>query len=346
MSDFLGSQFYTIPCGAVPKNNDPAGRIIHNYSYPSPDFLSINAALTNTSVSYITFKERVKKLANVDWYIKADLKNGYRQMPVNPVDWHTQVYALGPDEYYLDLSMPFGKANSSKNFCNWTSAWCYSFQYHFYRTYNFEISLSSYVDDFFGGQIRSGSLIRDKKNAKLLLANLILLGKVTNTVMNVQKCKGPARKMDILGIFFDSIEKACFLSPEKRKKYIQRVLHLKKTNVTTSKKIEKIVGNLTYAAWVMPFGRPFISHIAIFIDVKKPNARVKLDAAARMACDVWLFLLKKNRGLPFNFILGLLPKYKYEWFVDASTSFGYGGICGRRFFPGTTRIYRNGAAMS
>ena len=29
---FLGRQFYTVPCGAVPKNSDPLGRIIHDYS--------------------------------------------------------------------------------------------------------------------------------------------------------------------------------------------------------------------------------------------------------------------------------------------------------------------------
>ena len=149
---FLGRKFYTIPCGAVPKNGDPAGRIIHNYSFPLPNSKSINSALADTSVSYLSFKDRVARLSKVNWFIKADLKNGYRQMPVNPVDWHTQVYSLGPDEFYVDLSMPFGKANSSKIFCNWTSAWCFSFQFHFQKAYGIEISLSSYVDDFFGAQ--------------------------------------------------------------------------------------------------------------------------------------------------------------------------------------------------
>ena len=69
--------------------------------------------------------------------------------------------------------------------------------------------------------------------------------------------------------------------------------------------------------------QPFISHIEKFINLKSPKSIV-----ARMACDIWLFLLKENCGLPFGFILGKLPKYKYNWYVDASTSFGYGGICG------------------
>ena len=107
----LGQRVYVIPCGAVPKNNDPFGRIIHNYSYPSKKSDSVNASLINTSVSYITFKNRVAKLSQVDWFIKADLKNGYRQLPVHPIDWHTQIYSLGHDEFYIDIAMPFAKAN-------------------------------------------------------------------------------------------------------------------------------------------------------------------------------------------------------------------------------------------
>ena len=53
-------------------------------------------------------------MARVDWYLKVDLKNGYRQLPVHLTDWHAQVYSLGPNEFYIDITMPFGKANSSR----------------------------------------------------------------------------------------------------------------------------------------------------------------------------------------------------------------------------------------
>ena len=114
---FLNGDFFITPCGAVPKNGDPFGRIVHNYSHEF-DGLSLNTALLDNSVSYISFKERVLLLSQVTWYFKVDLKNGYRQVPVSPKDWHTQVYSLGPNEFYIDLAMPFGKANSSKLFCS------------------------------------------------------------------------------------------------------------------------------------------------------------------------------------------------------------------------------------
>ena len=71
---FLKRKVHIIPCGAVPKNNDPWGRIIHNFSYPNKSVNSINSALIDTSVEYISFIKTVSLLAQVDWYLKVDLK--------------------------------------------------------------------------------------------------------------------------------------------------------------------------------------------------------------------------------------------------------------------------------
>ena len=55
-----------IPCGAVAKNEDPFGRIIHDYSHPSATEGSVNSALIKTSVEYISFVERAEHLARVN----------------------------------------------------------------------------------------------------------------------------------------------------------------------------------------------------------------------------------------------------------------------------------------
>ena len=114
VKQFLNSNFYVTPCGAVPKGDDPHGRIIHDYSYAPRNTDSLNSCLLNTSVTYISFIERARKLVPFNGYFAVDLENGYRQLPVHPSDWHTQVYSLGPEEYYIDICMPFGKSNSSK----------------------------------------------------------------------------------------------------------------------------------------------------------------------------------------------------------------------------------------
>ena len=82
---FLDGDFFITPCGAVPKDGDPFGRIVHNYSHQF-DGLSLNEALLDNSVSYISFKERVQLLSQATWYFKVDLKSGYRQVPVSHKD--------------------------------------------------------------------------------------------------------------------------------------------------------------------------------------------------------------------------------------------------------------------
>ena len=122
----------------------------------------------------------------------------------------TQVYALSPTKHYIDLNMPFGKANSSKIFCTWTSAWCYSFHVQFVNHFSIPIALATYIDVFFGGPISSGSLSKDEVDAKLLLNSLIDVGNLTSTYMNRKKCVGPRRCLEIIGHFYNAIEKNLF----------------------------------------------------------------------------------------------------------------------------------------
>ena len=61
------------------------------------------------------------------------------------------MYTLGPAEHYIDIAMPFGKANSSKLFCRWASLWFKSCIARFNQQFNTTATLGSYVDDAFGG---------------------------------------------------------------------------------------------------------------------------------------------------------------------------------------------------
>ena len=321
---FLNGDFFITPCGAVPKNGDPFGRIVHNYSHEF-DGLSLNTALLDNSVSYISFKERVLLLSQVTWYFKVDLKNGYRQVPVSPKDWHTQVYSLGPNEFYIDLAMPFGKANSSKLFCSWTDLWFSSFHYHFKRSAPFRSVIGSYVDDGFGGAM-------SQEQTQLMIDTLLAVGRQTASFFNTDKTRGPARSLVVLGLLFCSISKSCRLGRDKRQKYLSRVSALLAAPTTSSKALEQLVGNLGYAAWVEPFCRPLLSCLSLHIVRDEPSAPVPLTPLMVIALHVWRLVLVRNRGLHFNFILGRLPQVASPIFVDASSSWGFGGVHGYEFF--------------
>ena len=74
----------------MPGKDDPYGRIIHNYSHKIGG-ISLNDALIDNSTKFVSFRERVELLNLVKWYIKLDLRDGYRLLAVHPSDRRTQV---------------------------------------------------------------------------------------------------------------------------------------------------------------------------------------------------------------------------------------------------------------
>ena len=150
--------------------------------------------------------------------------------------------------------------------------------------------------------------------------------------MNLSKCCAPARKMEILGFVYDSIAKSCRLSKEKQQKYIDRIIAVLQKPTVVFKNLEKLVGNLTYAAWISPFGRPFLSVLSSSLNDPNHKKQVPVSPAMRNALVIWKNILLRNKGLSYDFILGQLPRAKNEWFIDATTNFGCGGLAGTNYF--------------
>ena len=221
--------------------------------------------------------------------------------------------------------MPFGKANSSKKFCAWTDLWFTSFQSNLWRTVPFYVVLGSYVDDAFGGA-------QTREQAKLVVDTLVLIGCVTATIVNPEKTRGPATSLVILGLLYCSVSRTFRLGEDKQSKYLARIVAMVVSTSTTSKELEKLTGNLGFAAWVEPFGRPLLSCLYSAIVNKDPSAKVPITHLMRSALGVWFRIISRNRGLPYKFILNELPVVKSPIFVDASTSWGVGGVHGREYF--------------
>ena len=107
----------------------------------------------------------------------------------------------------------------------------------------------SYVDDFFGGPKKSRAGLKlDKEKAFLMFDKLISVGDLTDAKMNSKKCCPPAQEMEIIGFQYDSKTSSCRLSQKKITKYITRIDAVLKKEHVSGKNLEKLVGNLTYAA--------------------------------------------------------------------------------------------------
>ena len=81
-----------------------------------------------------------------------------------------------------------------------------------------------------------------------------------------------------------------------------------------------------------PFGRPLLTFLAHHINHNDPNAEIIVSPLMNSALRIWFAILRRNRGLPYVYILGHLPKAKTPIFVDAASLVGIGGLHGSEYF--------------
>ena len=104
--------------------------------------------------------------------------------------------------------------------------------------------------------------------------------------MNTRKCRGPARRLSILGHMYDSILRRVYLPLAKRNKFLADLRSLLSNRIVLSKDIERTLGYLCFASLAEPFGRPFLSAIAACINHFEPFARVELNNYAIIALKI------------------------------------------------------------
>ena len=97
------------------------------------------------------------------------------------------------------------------------------------------------MDDGFGGA-------RTQAQAQAMLNELYAMGRATGTIFNMDKTRGPATELVILGLLYCSVTRSCRIGDDKLAKYSSRIAVLVLNPSTTSKALEQLVGNLGYAA--------------------------------------------------------------------------------------------------
>ena len=170
----------------------------------------------------MTVKERVQLLEDVTWYVKADLSHGFRHFGTHPKDWRYQVYCNGYNEHYIDLACPFGKTNSTLEFCPPVALFAKSVATRYRTEVQGPVAkLGSYVDDIFGGLTNDHSYNR----AMTFLQHLCRAGIRLTLEFNMQphKTPPPARKQVILGNLYDSVHRRVCTAEKKRSKYINKI---------------------------------------------------------------------------------------------------------------------------
>ena len=104
----------------------------------------------------------------------------------------------------------------------------------------------------------------------------------------------------ILGLLYCSVTQSFRFGEKKKQKYLSRVDAMMASVMTSSKLLERLVGNLGFAAWVEPFTRPLLTFLSSHISKESPTALIAVTPLIMIALRIWQAVLVRNRGLPFR----------------------------------------------
>ena len=110
----------------------------------------MNDCLIDNPTEYISLNDPVKLFKTVKFYVKSDLKDGY---VLHLSQLRTQVYTLGPKEYFIDIAEHFGKSNPSSYSATMRRLGSSSSRVvnRFNLIHTFTTVLGSYFNDAFDG---------------------------------------------------------------------------------------------------------------------------------------------------------------------------------------------------
>ena len=229
------------------------------------------------------------------------------------------------------MACPFGKTNSSLEFCPVVALFAKSLAVRYEEKFSQgRPTLGTHVDDVFGGFKSDHSYDRARHFREFIFT----MGATHTVNFNPKPSKTPlpAKRQVILGRQYDSATERVTTAEKKITKYRLRIAAALAVEINSTKELEKLHGCLNYVAALEPFGRPFLAHLTMAISTAQEDETVSLSPLSRLGLRIWDLLLMRNKGTSMDFILGRLPYATADVFVDASSMWGIGGVYGEYFF--------------
>ena len=313
------------PLGLQPKKEQGKFRVIHDLSYP--EGASINAGIPRefSSVKYSSVSDAVQCILRKGrgaFLAKTDIESAFRIIPLRPSDYHLLGFKWN-NLYYFDRCLPMGASSSCAIFELFSTAlhWIIS-------RFLPGVGVVHVLDDFLfiGPSFEACSYA---------LKFFLFICQDIGVPISTSKTMGPATILPFLGIQLNTVSMSASLPADKIQKctsLIQQFLHSKSV---TLKQLQAICGHLNFACSIIIPARAFTRRLYdLCVGVAKPYFRVKLTNSVKLDLRVWQEFL-----LNYNFQTFLLD---FRWqssrrlhlYTDSSTSVGFGGVFGTRWFHG------------
>ena len=322
-SPFRSCPVVISPLNSVPKR-DGQRRIIVDLSWPANG--SVNDGLSSevylgspVRVTYPTVDEVAQLILAKGkgcYLYKRDLKRAYRQVPVDPGDYHLLGYRWR-GLIFFDRMLPMGlrmAAMACQRTTNAVSSIC--------AHAGFDVL--NYLDDFIGVE---SNLVRAEESFSHLEQLLADLGLVESQ----DKAEPPATQQVILGVLFDTNALTMSITKERLLEIEELLSDWLSRKTATKSKLQSLLGKLVFVSKCVRQSRLFISRLlAQLRSLRSPHHHFKLSGEFKKDLKWWLRFVRVYNGVSFIYT-PILSAPDAVVSTDACLT-GCGGISGSEYF--------------
>ena len=320
--------YYSNPLGVVFKRNKPKPRVIHHLSWPrDTSRSSVNASTIEFQTSHDALDQAIRSVRQLGrgcFLAKLDIEAAYRCIPVSPNDWPL-LGLLWRRHYYFDTVVPFGLAPASAIF-----EWYSTAAQHILQVALAIQHLVHYIDDFM-------LIMHGIDATRTEIEQMLSLFDELGIPIALDKLEGPLTRMVFLGILFDTVAMTISLDAE-RLEELHAELNLWSGKLTASRQqLQSLIGQLSFAAKVVPTGRTFIRRMIDHMKSIPPST--PSDRETPLSNDFyrdlfwWHTFLSKWNGVGIVPDAEWSPAQSLHIYTDACVT-GYGAVCGSQWFQG------------
>jgi hypothetical protein len=307
----LPVNFISSPLGLVPKS-DGNFRRIHHLSHPAGNSVNDHIPRHWGTLTYTKFDDALHAVAQAgrdSTLVKRDLADAFRHVPVSHEDW----WLLGfhwEDMWWYDKFLPFGLRTSPYIFDLFASGLHWILEYELGWP-----SILHYLDDFLG-------VIPPTQDAALYAENFDRLCIELGFLIKEKKSV-TGTTADFLGLEIDTHAMEARLPADKQAKALLLVRTYLKRKSLTLLELQSVIGFLSFAAKVVPLGRPFLRRLYNALSCYKLQSHHPRRVTSSMRADLrwWLAFLPQWDGITL-----IRPSRRIFWvWTDAAGTKGLGG---------------------
>lgn len=313
--------FRSSPLGAVTRKRSSKVRRIHNLSWPRGSSVNDGIPDSEASILYEAFSCAVRDLIQAgpgSLFIKLDLEQAFRQIPVRVEDWHLLGFQWGK-AFYHEIALSFGLRSAPYIFNLFAEA------LHWIIARHLPAFLRHYLDDFL-------LIFRSSTPSHLVSASLswaLALGGQLGLSFQLNKVLGPSTEIEYLVITLDSIAMEARLPPDKLSFLLELLEEWRSISRCTLRQLQELTGYLQFTSQVIPMARAFLRALYSFSGTFSSAFSVRrLPSAVKRDLQWWRSVARTWNGI--HILRSERPTLHI--YTDASGTKGIGGTFQSNWF--------------